>query len=272
MGFTATQVAGANTQITAQAGGDQLGLDLASGDINGDGIADLAVGAPGRDDAYVFYGSTAGIASINSGSASTTMTGIVGGDQFGQGLAVVDVTRDGNPDLIVGANGHDGAIGTNQGEVYVFHGTGATLSSTGAASANQILQPIALGQFGFFLTTGDINGDFAPDLVVGAPGGFGYAYVFENTASGFLSQQTAIAGDPGQGSTFGSFVTVRDFNADGYGDVGVGAPNWDDAEGTNQGLFSLHVGTASGVGSTSVFNNDLELRGEAGGDTLGRLR
>lgn len=128
-GVMASSAGTASIILTGQSGGDNFGNTLALGDINGDGYADLAVGAPNRNAGggagqgvvYIFL--STGAAGITSGSASTantTLTGQAGGDKFGGSISVGDLNGDGYSDLAVGApNRNAGAGGESGSGVYI---------------------------------------------------------------------------------------------------------------------------------------------------------
>ena len=114
------------------------------GDVNGDGYADVIVGARLNDAggtnagrAYVFYGGS-GADSL----ADLTLTGAAAGDQFGMSVGSAgDFNGDGKSDVLVGAPLND-AGGTDAGRAYVFYGgpgADATpdLTLTGLAAGDQ---------------------------------------------------------------------------------------------------------------------------------------
>ena len=170
---------------------DCSGISVAgAGDVNGDGIDDLIVGAPGADpdgkydagESYVVFGTDTGFAasldlSALDGSNGFRLDGIDADDRSGCSVAGAgDVNGDGIDDLIVGAPGAD-PDGDAAGESYVVFGT-----DTGFAAS---LDLSALdGSNGFRLDgidaydrsgssvagAGDVNGDGIDDLIVGAPG------------------------------------------------------------------------------------------------------
>jgi len=186
------------TKISATSGGfggtladgDRFGRKVACvGDLDGDGVAELAVGAPGDDDGGAARGAV-WILSLNpDGSVnaqtkiSATSGGFAGpladGDQFGRGLgALGDLNCDGVPDIVVGATGDDdgGAPpAANRGAAWILF-----LDPSGAVQAEQKISATSGGFIGPLDDVDvlgvaargihDVNGDGVRDLALGAIG------------------------------------------------------------------------------------------------------
>ncbi len=168
--------------------GDNYGISVSSaGDIDGDGYADVIIGA--KDDkysgsAYLYYGSERGLdlSSEQKILASDELSGL----NFGSSVSGVgDIDGDGYDDVIIGAEGGD-FDGANSGAAYVYHGSAAGLDTT---SEERLLAPDGTerDQFGNSVSgAGDVDGDGFGDLIVSAymadKDGImsGAAYVFIN--------------------------------------------------------------------------------------------
>ena len=160
--------------------GDHFGRSVSgAGDVNGDGRADLIVGAP-------HGGGNRGSARVLSGldgSTLFTFNGDSAGDHFGRSVSGAgDVNGDGRADLIVGALGDDNK-GARSGSVRVFSGLdGSTLFTFDGDSEH--------ARFGRSVSgAGDLNGDGLDDFVVGGAGGTvtitgtGFARVFVSSTA-----------------------------------------------------------------------------------------
>ncbi|MBE9101024.1 Calx-beta domain-containing protein [Vacuolonema iberomarrocanum] len=160
-----------------------------AGDINGDGIDDLIIGATGGDpngnqsgESYVVFGSNQGFAtSLNlsnlDGSNGFVINGIDAGDRSGYSVSGVgDINGDGIDDLIISASSAD-PNGNSSGESYVVFGSNqgftASLNLSDLDGSNGfVLSGIAAGDNSGRSVSGagDINGDGVNDLLIGAIG------------------------------------------------------------------------------------------------------
>ncbi len=165
-----------------------FGDSLASGDVNGDGISDLIVGATfaseptssvpaaGQSGAvYMFFGSSdlSGDRDTAEGQFDAALFGAEELDEVGDTVASGDVNGDGIDDVIVtaeAADGPDNARGT-AGEVYVLYGSSdlhGRLSVAGGDQDVTILGAEPNDTLGFSLASGDIDGDGLDDVIMGA--------------------------------------------------------------------------------------------------------
>jgi hypothetical protein len=210
--------------------GDAFGAAVSgAGDVNGDGVPDLLVGAPGS-------GTAAGRAYVISGRTHRVMRVLSAGrrgDLFGDGTAQIgDVNGDGVDDLIVGASG----VRPGHGAAYVYSGrTGRRLFRIHGERGNA-----AFGRF-FVAGVGDVNRDGVPDVYVGDYGSNnagragGFAAVFSG-ADG--SRLHAWRGSAGEG--MGPGRSAGDVNGDGVPDIIVG--NYTSSDG------------APGAGKVQIFS------------------
>ena len=164
--------------------GDYFGRSIANiGDIDGDGIVDIAVGTIGNDDGntdagaiWILFLDTNGTVksehkiSAISGNFSDSLDV---SDQFGVSISTIgDMNNDGIPDIVVGANGDDDN-GTNVGAIYLLFltDTGTVDSSIKITNGiNNFKSHMSDGFFGFSVSGGyDLDFDGINDIVVSAP-------------------------------------------------------------------------------------------------------
>ena len=233
--------------------GGSFGATLTSaGDVNGDGYADVLIGAPtaagGAGRAFLFLGGKGGLAS----TASATLKGAdTPGESHGITVASAgDVNGDGFGDVVVGA--FDATTpGAPAGKVRLYLG-----SAMGLVEAPEIVlsAPGSAAGDGFGLglaTPGDINGDGYTDLAIGAPFaamGAGSVQVFLGGKMGVGALPAfTLGGTPGQLGSFGrSLAASGDPNHDGYSDVVVGEPD------AFAKFGRVHVFSGSNTGLNSV--------------------
>ncbi len=161
-----------------------FGFSVAAGDLDGDGLPDIAVGGPGHsDEGRVVVLATGRVQLSAPGILEQTAPEVmqilptgdsVGGAGFGWSVLLVDLTGDGIDDLVVGAPGwgSGGAIAVYVGGQEQF----APWEDPTLAQPNLLIRftpPEGSSQSGFgaSLAAGDLDADGLPELLVGSPRG-----------------------------------------------------------------------------------------------------
>lgn len=236
----------------------------ALGDLDGDGVTELAVGASGDDTNGAYRGAVHILFLNKNGTVKATQkiaSGVGGGptlangDEFGIGVASLgDLDGDGLAELAVGAF-RDDTGGNGRGAVHVLYlnANGSVKSSTKIASG--VANGPVLADSDYFgrsvAAIGDLDGDGVTDLAVGAyrdsTGGTsrGAVHVLLLNANGTVKNATKIANVTGGGpallndNRFGSGVAaLGDLDGDGVVDLAVGAET-DNTGGTGRGAVHL---------------------------------
>ena len=238
-------------------------------DFDGDGYADLAIGAIGEavgtsgSDAgsvNVLYGSSHGLTAAGDQVWTQDSPGIKGSsegrkdtgccDGFGTTLVSGDFDSDGYADLAIGAEGerHGGVRGF--GVVNVISGSPNGLTATGdlyLTAPKIVPKPWVYRQFGRDMASGDINGDGFDDLLVGA-----------TVDSGEYQTEILLGSGSGLHESAATFIdsagpmAIGDLDGDGFDDVAIRHP-----VGPVAGV-EVRYGTASGLSTTriEIWNQD----------------
>ncbi len=258
-----------------------------AGDVNGDGYSDVLI----AEDFYTGPRAHEGRVLLYLGSASgmqTTPSWSVEGNQASADMGhcaspAGDVNNDGFDDVLVAAPLYDEPGGADHGRVWLYLGsaTGLSIAPVWTWTTNQ---PGANTGWSC-ATAGDVNHDAYDDIVVGAwlqdsnPPTLvdnGAAYVFFGNASGVSATPDWSSFGAASNVQFGSSVsTAGDADADGFGDIAVGAP-LDGA--TDRGRVHVYRGSATGpitpaieicppsVGDSSRFGHSVATAGDLDGD------
>ncbi len=237
-----------------------LGSDVAgAGDVNGDGFDDVIattseVDLP--DYLWVFFGSPTGLNMTRSNNLVLhAFPGLRDLARAG------DVNGDGFDDIIVG----DSPSGPN-GMATVYHGSASGLITSPTWNGSYAHMGVADNYGRSVASAGDTDGDGFDDIIVGAyfagPLGSnciaGPGMAFLHTGSPFGLQGPTLSTVEGNqaSSRFGvSVAYAGDVNADGFGDVIVGATLFDDGQ-SNEGRVFVYHGTATGIGPNAVWTTD----------------
>ncbi|MBS1252485.1 MAG: hypothetical protein MAG451_01524 [Anaerolineales bacterium] len=189
---------GADVEIVGAQARDFLGSGLAVGQLDGEGPADLAMGAVGGEggQVHVVFGSPdlSGVRDLSGVPADWIVFAADAVDGVGRYLAVGDVSGDGQPDLVIGAPGGDGPGNGrgNAGEAAVIFGPAISGLSDRTDDVDFVLygpEPLS-GQvgdrLGNGLTLGDLNGDGVLDVIAGARQGDGFEDVRKNAGEAYV--------------------------------------------------------------------------------------
>jgi uncharacterized protein with LGFP repeats len=232
--------------------GDNFGADTAYGDVNGDGYADLAIGAPREDLSShtdtgmvtLLYGP-----GLNTGKAYGTATATrASGERLGTSVTVADFNSDGQADVFSVASGKPGRWWAYDGK------TGAaTFGYLGSTAYTSTV-------YGVDSASGDFNRDGYADVVVNFrdPDKYGRVLVLKGSATGL--QRVGILGVKG-----GRSVAVGDINGDGYADAVVGQPYVAESGGYRGGQVTAFYGSSSGLTTTGRKTIHQDTSGVPGG-------
>ncbi|MFA4873747.1 MAG: FG-GAP-like repeat-containing protein [bacterium] len=269
---------------------DKSFTTMTLGDVNGDGVPDFVVGAPGVDNskgaAYVYSGNT-----LSGGKIMATIKGSQANAKLGQSVAIVgDLDADGYADVVVGAP-QEKYQNPGVGAIYGFSGKNLMGDVDTSKADAGIIGQWAVGHvtFGAALAgAGDLDNDGYDDIIVGSPSyssNIGRVYIFNGKDFlkigpnvGIMADTVAKAIILGEANSyFGSSVAAAgDVDDDKVPDIIVGAPGKPNTIAGKAYVFSSKIlkdanlkTTDALVAITGVMNSSFGLSVAGGGDTDG---
>ncbi len=255
-----------------------VSIDALRADFNGDGYADLAIGAPNKEiegveagAVTILHGSANGLASAGSQVFHAGASAGVGtpdpDDEFGFALAAGHFDDDEFADLAIGAAGDDVNGANGAGSVTILRGSSKGLTAIGSQIWTQETADIAdsaeeYDNFGYSLIAGDFDRDGFDDLAIGVLGedidniaDVGAVHVIRGSSTGLtaVGSQFLLQGASGLGETaengdrFGTVLTAGKFNDDDFVDLAIGVPGENLGQFPDAGLVHVIHGSSAGL-------------------------
>jgi hypothetical protein len=263
----------------------QAGASVAGGgDFNGDGLADLIIGAPaagnGSGAAYLVYGHASGDVDLSSPGAGASLLTVAGDTQFGNSVTSLgDFNGDGRDDLLVLDHA---AAGSSLPTAYVVFGQPGGFGASQDLASSTAVYKIALdapfneGEFRQVVKAGDINGDGLDDVLLTSTDTpqwksyvvYGTTQTVDGTTlnhlAGTFPDYTRPVGDI-NGDGLADLAYLNRYGVDGFPryaiEVVYGSPE-------PSQIDNFHPAYLFGLGSL-VF--DIETAGDFNGDGLGDI-
>ena len=277
---------------------DGFGTRLSSGDYNGDGHDDLAIGAQYEETGsldntggvHVIYGSSGGLSATAviadqrwTQDSTDIEDAVEASDEFGSSLSSGDYNGDGSDDLAIGAAQETIGTSFGTGAVNVIYGSSGGLSAT-AVIADQMwtqnstdIDGVAETKeyFSNSLSSGDYNGDGRDDLAVGTPaedvgtvidaGAVNVIYGSSGglSATAVIADQLLTQDSPGidgvaeADDRIGVPLSSADYNGDGRDDLAIAATLEDVGTVIDAGAVNVIYGSSGGLSATAVIADQL---------------
>ncbi|HPH92421.1 MAG TPA: FG-GAP-like repeat-containing protein, partial [Ferruginibacter sp.] len=269
---TGINIVAADTLVRGQASAN-MGFSVSgAGDMNGDGYSDIIIGAPAYDKGqpnegvvFVYHGSATGLSVLIETIEKSQV-----GASFGVSVACAgDINGDGYSDIIIGAYLFDNGQ-TDEGAAFTYEGSagGFFMSSVSTLECNQL--SANMGRC--VASAGDVNGDGFSDVIVGAnlfdngQTDEGTSFVYSGSANGIKEPVAWVLVIQQSNAQFGTSVSsAGDVNGDGFSDVIIGAPLYDNGE-ADEGRVYLYYGSGNGIGPSTI---PVILETNKGGANLG---
>lgn len=271
--------------IEGSTSGSRFGTSMAAcGDLNLNGVEDVAIGEPGWNNAVGSVSVFDGSILDQSGSVPSLdyaqVTGTINGGELGASIAGgVDLTGDGHPEIVVGSPGFDGPGAADSGRVVVRDVVNALAwSHTSTVAGERLGAAVSIAS--------DYDGDGVADLVVGAPG-WSAGFVADGRVQVLSGARFVNPSSPtplelrtltlGFSSTLfdlrlgASVLACGDLNGDGVGEILAGAPDYSVLSGFqvfNRGAVALYSG-ATGTRMGLLVGSNTDRLGDALGAGLG---
>ncbi len=258
--------------------GDNAGGSISlAGDLTGDGVDDILIGAPGNNDEasdaggiYLLSGTASG--TVEYSSAQVFLWGTEQDEEVGYSVSGIgDTTGDGYDDFIVGVP-WDSTFATSSGAAYVVAGpvdSDDELSTSGVA----ILGTTSSEEVGYSVAgAGDVDNDGYDDIIVGAYGrssDAGAAYLAYGPYTSIhysTSMDITMAGEASGDQAGCSVAGAGDVDSDGYADIIVGAEDESSAFSESGAAYLMYGPVTSSWGLGYA---DAKFTGETAWDNAG---